>query len=132
MTGSPYGESSDWRYRLNGYGSPEHLFGELIREFVRMDVYGPCEDEVEVHNAPAFVPHDTTSPVLIYVMQGAEDDELIAYYILAAAIRWQEDSWERNRRRTERVASDPRRRPIDPHPSRPSDGTREKGSSGEV
>jgi hypothetical protein len=123
MTDSLNNEASGGEYESNGHGSPEHLFGELIPQFVRMDVYGPGDDEVEVHSAPVFVPHDSTSPVVVYVLPGAEDDELIAECILAAAIRWEESSLERIQWR-ERGAPVPRRRPRNPNRPRRSHGTR--------
>ena len=128
--GSPHSNSSNGRYPLNGHGSTEDLFGQCVPEFVRMDVYGPCDDEVEVHSAPSFVPHDSTSPVIIYVQQGTEDDGQMPDYILAGAIRHDEDSPQKNKQRRKRAASAPRRRPRDPNPSRFSDGTRESGSGG--
>lgn len=130
MKGSPQNESSERQNGLDDQGYPEDLFGALIPEFRQMDVYGPSDEEVEVHDAPVFIPHDSSSPVCIFVRSGEEDDDQISEYILAAAIRYEEDRGQRNRHRKEWAAFAPRRQPQHPNPSRLWDGTQEKGFNG--
>ena len=130
MKGSPQDESGERRYWPDDQGYPEDLFGTLIREFRQMDVYGPSEDDVEVRDALVSIPHDSSSSVCIFIRSGEEDDDQISEYILAAAIRYEEDRDQRNRHQNEWAAFVPRRQPQHPNPSRLADGTQEKGFNG--